>query len=220
MKRVALLCCAVLLGLALAPKSPAQMGMDLFRKPTIESAFNPVVGKGAAYAMMTKRDNGTPRTIEMAVVGKESVDGKDAYWLEFTVNSERGPIVAKSLMTKGDLEMHRMIMQMNGQAMELPMNMARQNAAQQALNKEDWHSVGNESVTVPGGTFDTVHWRNDKKNSDIWISDKVSPYGLVKETSPDSSMTLVKTMDSYTDKITGPVTKFDPTQLMRQQQKN
>jgi hypothetical protein len=213
MKRVALLCCAVLMGLALAPKSPAQMGMDLFRKPTIESAFNPVVGKGAAYQRTNKRG---PQTMEMAVVGKESVDGKDGYWLEFTVTTEKGPFVGKSLMTKGDFEIHRMIMQMNGQAMELPMGMARQNQAATALNKEDWHSVGNESVTVPAGTFDTVHWRNDKKNSDVWVSDKVSPFGLVKETSPDSSMVLVKTMDSYADKITGPVTKFDPSSMMRQ----
>jgi hypothetical protein len=63
-----------------------------------------------------------------------------------------------------------------------------------------------------------VHWRNDKKNSDIWISDKVSPFGMVKEVSPDSSMVLVKTMDSYQDKITGPVTKFDPSAFMRQRQ--
>jgi hypothetical protein len=207
----------VLLGLALAPKSPAQMGMDLFRKPTIESAFNPVVGKGAVYTMTSKRDS-TPKTMEMAVVGKDSVDGKDGYWLEFTMTTEKGPFVGKSLMTKGDFEIHRMILQMNGQAMELPMNMSRQNTAEKALNKEDWHSVGNESVTVPAGTFDTVHWRNDKKNSDIWISDKVSPFGMVKEVSPDSSMVLVKTMDSYQDKITGPVTKFDPSAFMRQRQ--
>lgn len=103
--------------------------------------------------------------------------------------------------------------------MELPVGMSRQHSMEKALNKEDWHSVGNESVTVPAGTFDTVHWRNDKKNSDVWVSDKVSPFGMVKEVSADSSMTLLKTLDSYPDKITGPVTKFDPSQFMQQRQK-
>ncbi len=51
-------------------------------------------------------------------------------------------------------------------------------------NMNEWHSVGTESVTVPAGTFSCEHWRNDKSNSDIWTSDKVTPFGMVKEVSP------------------------------------
>ena len=51
-------------------------------RPTMRGILNPVVGLGAQYEITTP--NGTKMVMEMAIVGKESVDGKDGYWFEMT----------------------------------------------------------------------------------------------------------------------------------------
>ena len=53
----------------------AQMGMGMGgRIPTLSGVWHPVVGNGAAYEE-TKSD-GSKVSMEIAVVGKEDVDGK------------------------------------------------------------------------------------------------------------------------------------------------
>ncbi len=218
-------CCFGLTVLAIcllvAAAASAQMGMDLFKKPDIAKAFNPVVGKGAQY--LNTSTSATPAktsTIEISIVGKESVEGKDGYWMEFVSTTEKNQLsVGKALFTKDDFQFHRMIVQIPGQgAMEMPFNptAANRGKAQESIN--DWHSVGTESVTVPAGTFSCEHWRNDKSNSDVWTSDKVTPFGMVKEVSPHGSMVLTKVITDSQDRITGPVTRFDPQQMMQQMQ--
>ena len=207
--------------LFVASSASAQMGMDLFKKPAIAKAFNPVVGKGAQY--LSTPTSGTPAkssTMEMFVVGKESVEGKDGYWMEFVSSDDKkGTIVGKSLWTKEDMQIHRMITQMLGQpAMEMPMNPAMMAKGKMEENMSDWHSVGTESISVPAGTFSCEHWRNDKKDSDVWTSDKVSPFGMVKEVTRGSTMVLTKIITDAQDRITGPVTKFDMQQMMQQMQ--
>ncbi len=204
-----------------ASSASAQMGIDMFKKPEIVKAFNPVVGKGAQY-LNTTNSKGTPKTatMEMYIVAKESVEGKDGYWMEFVMTDEKNQSsVGKGLFTKEDFQFHRMIMQMPGMgAMEMPINPSagRKEKVEDTLN--EWHSVGSESVTVPAGTFSCEHWRNDKRNSDAWTSDKVTPFGMVKETNPNGGMVLTKVLTDAQERITGPVTKFDMQQMMQQMQ--
>jgi hypothetical protein len=195
----------------------AQMGMDLFRKPAITKVFNPVVGKGAEYETTGTGSASGPRTMQMFIVGKESVEGKDGYWMEMVSTGDKDQgFLAKSLLTKDDFRFHRMIVQKPGQpAMEMPFNPS-QSKVQESMS--DWHSVGTESITVPAGTFSCEHWKNDKNNSDIWTSDKVTPFGLVKETGSNNNMVLTKVLTDVTDRITGPVQKFDPQMMMQQMQ--
>jgi hypothetical protein len=218
MRREVKLCFAILLGVSIAPISFAQMGMDIFRKPSIMKAFNPVVGKGAEY-QETFRNGDKTTKMELSVVGKESVEGKEAFWMQFYSDDGKGQnIVGKSLITREDFQFHRMIIQQPGQpAMEMPnMFNRKDNKIQESLS--DWHSAGTESVTVPAGTFSCEHWRNDKNNSDIWTSDKVTPFGAVKEVSPNHSMVLVRMISDVSDRIQGPVQKFDMQQMMQQMQ--
>jgi len=221
MKRCCFGLTVLVICLFVASSASAQMGMDLFKKPDITKAFNPVVGKGAQY-LSTSTSAKPPKTstMEMSIVGKESVEGKDGYWMEFVSTDEKNQIfVGKALLTTADFQFHRMIMQMPGQgAMEMPFNpsAAQRGKTQESLN--EWHSVGTETVTVPAGTFSCEHWRNDKSNSDTWTSDKVTPFGLVKEVSPHSTMVLAKVITDAHDRITGPVTKFDVQQMMQQMQ--
>jgi hypothetical protein len=196
------------------------MGMDMFKRPSITKVFHPVVGRGAAY-LDTDKDGKTSRTSEIAVVAKDSFEGKESFWMQIVSTDPQGKMfVGKSLITPGDFQFHRMIIQPPGQqAMEMPMKMNAARKEKIEENAAEWHSVGTESITVPAGTFSCEHWRNDKTHAEIWTSDKVTPFGMVKEISGNgSTQVLTKILDNATDRITGPVKQFDMQQMMQEMQ--
>ena len=206
--------------LAMAVPVWAQFGM---RSPTISGVFHPVVGNGAAYEM--KGHDPGAKDIEMAVVGKEDYEGQTGYWLETSFQDPRGGMGAmKTLMVMEGPNpgAKRMIMMMNGQAYEFPMNnpMMGQRMAQSAphdiRSDKTIVRVGTETITVPAGTFSCEHYRSSDGSSEFWISDKVSPWGLVKSVSKDNTMVLTRQITNATSKITGPVKPFDPMQMMQQ----
>ena len=49
-----------------------------------------------------------------------------------------------------------------------------------------WTKVGDESVTVPAGTFKTVHYKDTKSSNEVWVSKDVA-FGLVKGSFPDKA---------------------------------
>jgi hypothetical protein len=211
----------VLLLLVFIVPANGQMGMDLFRRPAITKAIHPVVGKGAQYQTVNKDNADKPTMMELGVISKESVDGKDAYWMQFANIRDGKTTVGKALVTPDDFQFHRMIMEIPGQgAMEMPVNQSARSKADLNDRMNEWHSAGSDTITVPAGTFSCEHWRNDKDGSDIWTSDKVTPFGMVKELRPNSTTVLVKVLDSVPDRIAGPVKKFDMQQMMQQMQQH
>jgi len=196
----------------------AQMGMDIFKRPAITKVFHPVIGKGAAYTDTNK--DGKSHTTEIGIVGKDMAEGKEGYWMQFVSSDPEGKaMVGKALITMDDFQFHRMIVQPAGQqAMEMPMNMSAAHREKTENSMNEWHSVGTETITLPAGTFSCEHWRNDKNNSDIWTSDKITPFGLVKQVSANNTMVLAKVLDSVPDRITGPVKQFDMQERMQQMQ--
>ena len=203
----------------LLPAAHAQFGGGLFHKPNITDIFHPVVGEGALYEEQHK--DGTKSTLEMSIVGKETTDdGKDGYWFEVG-HPERGSdrlSYAKMLVTKDNFEIKRMIMVMphSQQPMEFPVNMNQKTKDRIETEKEKWHQVGTEPVTVPAGTFLCQHWAKDDGTENVWVSSKISPMGLVKSEGKGSSMVLVKTISGASTHITGTPQKFDPQALMQQ----
>jgi hypothetical protein len=225
MKGSCLAIAVVALFLGANSRASAQMGMDIFKKPTIAKVFNPVVGKGAEYqSTNTGSTDSKSRTMEVYVVGKESVDGKEGYWMEFvTFDDKNQQVVGKTLFTRDDIQFHRMIVQVPGQpAMEMPFRPDAAHQSRMQDNLSEWHSVGTESITVPAGTFSCEHWHNDKNGGEAWTSNKVTPFGMVKETSQHNTMILTKQLADAQDRITGPVKQFDPQafreQMMQQMQ--
>jgi hypothetical protein len=205
--------------LALATPLAAQMFGP--RTPTLSGIWHPVVGTGAAYEM-TK--DGNKNEMEIIIVGKEDVDAKPAFWLEIAMTDQRTsqPVYVKSLMSVSDnnITSTRMVMQMPGQdPMEMDMTgnpMGRGMKQTTPVNIADKAEVvGTESVTVPAGTFSCTHFRMKDGSGDAWVSDKVSPWGLVKSQSKDSTMVLAKVITDAKDHITGTPKKFDPMQMMR-----
>jgi hypothetical protein len=198
-----------------------QMGMHA--GPAMRGIFNPVVGSGGQYELTTQ--DGSKMVMEIAVVGKDSVDGKDAYWFEMTMsNTPMGQMITKTLtvLDGQDTMVSRVIMQMpNRPPMEMPTQMMRSYAQKQPADiREKAEDVGSETVTTPAGTFTTEHYRMKDGSGDAWVASKAGPYGLVKFQGKDSSMVLTKVVTDAKDKISGTPQPFNPMMFQQPNQQH
>lgn len=216
---------AVALLLALSLAVPFRASAQLFGKgaPEVRGVFNPVVGSGAGYEMDNK--DGTKEHMEIAIVDK---DPSGAYWMEFTVPEKDGTMYMKYLISRqgNDAIVQHAIFQAPGQppvdtSMTLStqgMRGAKQNQNQKLDFRAEAQNLGNESITTPAGTFSCQHWRTTKEGTDVWISDKVTPWGLVKMSGPSAgTMTLVRIITGAKTHITG--TPISVEEMMRKQMK-
>jgi hypothetical protein len=184
--------------------------------PSMPGEFKPVVGAGAQYEVTTKKNEKV--NWAYAVVGKEAVGGAEGYWLEMRLEGgKEGGMVMKHLLVVrgGKAEVKRMIVQTPGQPpMEMPMGMmgGMMSRGQQAASEQNLgERVGTETVTVPAGTFLCEHYRSKsgKTPADVWVSTKISPYGLVKMVSEDSTLVLTKVLANETTHIKGEPQKLE-----------
>ncbi len=218
MKAAAFCVCCLTLLIAAAAAS-AQMGMGMRQRSLPSGLFDPVVGSGAAYDIQPA--NGPKTSIEYAIVGKESVDGKDGFWMEWTTTAgAMGEMVMKVLVVPGGTSAQKVIMQMAGRPpMEMPMQMGHTgggNATAPSDIRNLAENVGIESITTPAGTFSCEHYRMKDGSGDSWVSSKVPPFGLVKHQGKDSSMVLAKIITDAKDKIVGTPQPFNPMSMMQQ----
>jgi hypothetical protein len=196
----------------------AQMGMHA--GPAMRGIFNPVVGSGGQYEMTS--DKGTNTVMEIAIVGKESVAGKEGYWFEVTMSiPPMGQMVSKTLsvVDGSDMVTSRTIMQMgNHPPMEMPTQMTRSSAQKQPADIRDRaEDVGSETVTTPAGTFTAEHYKMKDGSGDAWVAPKAGPYGLVKFQGKETSMVLTKVITDAKDKITGTPVPFNPMMFQQDQ---
>ena len=200
----------------------AQVGMGMHQTPMPHGIFSPVVGSGAAYEITSS--DGRKSDVEYAIVGKESVIGKDAYWMEFTTNAGSGTMIMKMLTSIGEATASRVIMQLPGRPpMEMPHQMMKnattsntQSLAADIRSGSD--DLGSEPVTVPAGTFACEHYRAKDGSGDTWVSTKVAPFGVVKHQGKDATMVLTKVITDAKDKIIGVPQPFNPMGMMQQPQ--
>lgn len=184
--------------------------------PQPRGIFNPIVGSGAQYEIQRGGQDAQKTTMEIAVIGKEAADGKDGYWLETEANTPVGDMVMKVLTIQdgGNTSVTRIIMQMAGRpATEMP-PMGRLQQKQSLDIRGEADKVGSESVTTPAGDFTTDHYRLKNGSGDFWVSDKVSPYGLIKYQSKDVTMVLIKLVKDAKDKIVGTPVPFNPALML------
>lgn len=218
MKRMQVVVLAAAGCLCVTCGASAQLGMNIFKKPNIADIFKPVVGSGGLYETQRTDPQRPPTQMEMTIVGKETVDGQQGYWMEMGLPAGKsGQLMYSKMLMTNDFQFKKMVFQQPGQpAMEMPVNPTDQARSHMTEDLEKWHQVGTETITVPAGTFSCVHWKKDGGVGDAWVSDKVTPMGLVKSVSSGETMVLLKVITGATDHITGPVTKFDPQALQRQ----
>jgi hypothetical protein len=206
---------------ALALPLAAQMGMGP-QVPNLSGIWRPVVGSGSTYEIT--RD-GNKTNMDFAVLGKEDFAGKTGYWVEMSMTYPKGggDMLIKILETVdgNSITYSRWVMQMPGQQpMEMDPNMMNMGGRKTYESQDtDFRNkaelVGTESISVPAGTFSCEHYRMKDGSGDAWISDKVSPWSLVKMQDKLRTMVLVKVTTDAKDRITGTPTKFDPMQMMR-----
>lgn len=214
-------CLLTCMCLALPQLSSAQM-MGMGRPPDVAGVFNPTVGSGSAYEMV-KKDNGEKTNFDMAVVDKDSSGG---YWMEIGIQNPKthGPVYMKELLAKqsDDIVIQHVIVQMQGQPPIDMSTMMSMHKMQSDESKADFRAnaenLGTEAVTTPAGTFSCQHWRSKKDATEVWLSDKVSPWQMVKMTNGNSTMTLTRIITDAKTHITGtPVSLQD---MMQQRMKN
>jgi uncharacterized protein YqjF (DUF2071 family) len=91
-------------------------------------------------------------------------------------------------------------------------------AMQSPKGKADFRAnaqnMGTESVTTPAGTFSCEHWRDAKDGTDVWLSDKIVPWRLVKMSGTTNTLTLVKIISDAKTHITG--TPMSMEEMMQQ----
>jgi hypothetical protein len=210
----------VALFLIVAPL-PAQMGMGSM--PTMNGIWSPVVGAGSVYEMVNEKD-GKKSTMEISVVSKDTVDGKEGHWLEMQMTDSNGQlIIMQEFMVKDGAQVNvtKFIFQVPGRG---PMMMSAQNMGMMggrrggmtppptnsaADVRSSGKVVGNESITTPAGTFDCSHWQSADGTENAWISPKIAPWALVKANGKGNSMVLIKVVTDAKSHITGTPMNMD-----------
>lgn len=155
------------------------------------------VGQWAAYRLTTAQG---PMEMRFAIVGREAVEGREHYWHEMKAETARGTMITQALVPgfpydQGDVQ--GMIMKAGDQpAMKMPKSMIsmmrgameRGTGAGATLGDalkrcESAEVVGRETITVPAGTFETIHFRttDDGAQGEGWVSTDI-PFGIVKLT--------------------------------------
>ena len=206
MKTAIRLLLGVAIGVVLSCACQAQMGMNM-RPPDIAGVFNPSVGSGSSYELI-KKDKGEKTVFDMSVVDKDPSGG---YWVEYSVQEPKmhGPMYMKELMTRkaDDVLVEHMIVQLPGQPPMDMSTMMSMSGLQSKESKADFRNeaenLGTESITTPAGTFSCQHWRSKKDATEVWLSDKVSPWKLVKMNDSSNTMTLVRVISDAKTHITG-----------------
>ncbi|MGB9068649.1 MAG: hypothetical protein WCC21_08760 [Candidatus Acidiferrales bacterium] len=198
----------------LASGAIAQMGM---RPQMPMGIFTPTIGAGGVYDETAQ--DGRKTSIEYDLVGKESVNGRDGYWLEFTTNQRMGQMVMKMLVVPGsDQPTAHLIMQMGkNPPMDITQMAQRGNSAKPNYDvRNGGQDLGKESVTVPAGTFNCEHYRS-ASGGDTWVSSQVPPFGMVKSVSNGTTLVLTKVVSEAKDKITGTPVPFNPMMMQGMQ---
>lgn len=208
----------VLLAAPVAAQGPMGGGPPV---PSMRGVWRPVVGSGAAYDVEAK---GRKSSMEFAIVGTELAMGRNGHWLEMAFKDPRqGEMVMKSLIVLDDKNTRVMRIVMYSPemgAMEFPVEMmgrTGQSLVQEADVRASAELIGTEEITTPAGSFVCQHYRTKDKDgyvADVWVSEKVAPYGLVKMTSKDSSMVLTRVVTGARTRVVG--TPRNMRDMMRQ----
>lgn len=217
MKRILLILLAAGISMTVVGRTVAQFGnMIPFKRPNIANFFHPVPGAGTVYEETGK--DGRKAHIEIAIVDKELVGAQQGFWIEFGSDHASGGQIqySKALITPDDFRAHQFvtIWDQNHQLTQIDVDSLPSNHDALTKDMAKWHQVGSESVTVPAGTYSCDHWAKDDGTSDIWVSSKVAPMGMVKSVDKNDTTVLVKTFSDAKTHLTGTPVKLDLQQMM------
>jgi hypothetical protein len=168
----------------------------------------PAVGRWAEYQATL---NGKPSIMRYAVVGEESRGGAPMKWLELRMAGDKDTMVYQMLTPGNPAEMDKVqevvfktgdkpAMKMSGAMIGMIRGQVGKNSALANLC-EGVSLVGEESVTVPAGTFKAARFHNEKHESDAWMV-RDHPFYLIKSVGKNHDIALVKSGNGATSSIT------------------
>jgi hypothetical protein len=187
--------CLALLVPALLPSIAGAQGVcadipKFFARP-------PVIGEWAEISWQTKDKTG-PDHVRMSVIKEEQRAGKRMYWFQMVMDEKGKRSIIQTLTpwdvtALGSPRPAEVVMKMGDRpAMKMSGNLTGQSPAAQA----DWREfcakstfVGEETVTVPGGTFKTRHYQS--KEGDTWVSLDAPVWHLVRMTTPEGKTMIL-----------------------------
>jgi hypothetical protein len=190
----------------LAAPSLAGQGQDC-----LAGVKMPEVGQWAEYqGVMNKKD---PYTMRYAVVGAEERGGTPMKWMELKmVGDKKDKNMVYQVLTAGtpaDMADAQEIvfkpgdkqaMKMNGMMMKMIRGQLKKNSVLGNVC-EGMSVAGEESVTVPAGTFKALRYHSTKYESDTWVVlDR--PFFMVKSKGKDFEMSLTSSGDDAKSSIT------------------
>jgi hypothetical protein len=170
----------------------------------------PEVGQWAEYTGTMKKD---PYTIRYAVVGAEERNGKAMKWLEMKmVGKKKDQNMVYQVLTPGNpAEIDqaeevvlkagdKQAMKMDGMMLKMIRGQLKKNSILATLC-EGITVAGEESVTVPAGTFKAVRYHDSKHNADTWVvADR--PFIMVKSKGKDFELSLASSGGDAKSSIT------------------
>jgi hypothetical protein len=170
----------------------------------------PEVGQWAEY---TGTMNNDPFTMRYAVVGAEEREGKPMRWLELKmVGKKKDQNMVYQVLTPGNpAEMDqaqevvfkpgdKQAMKMNGMMLKMIRGQLKKNSILATLC-EGIAPAGEESVTVPAGTFKAVRYHDSKHDADTWVVPD-RPFMMVKSKGKDFDLSLAASGDGAKSSIT------------------
>jgi hypothetical protein len=173
----------------------------------------PEVGRWAEYqAVYNQKD---PYTLRYAVIGTENRGGKNLQWVEMRMTGDQKDrhMIYQVLVPGSLVEMSQVqeIVFKPGDQPAMKMNGMMMDMIRGQLEKQSFYGdvckgvslVGKESITVPAGRFETLHFRSSEYAADSWLAPDV-PFSLIKSTGKQYQMELVAqgegAMSSITEK--------------------
>ena len=170
----------------------------------------PEVGQWAEYTGVMNKE---PYTLRYAVVGAEEREGKSMKWLELKMQGQKKDknMIYQILTAGNPAEMDqdqeivfkpgdKQAMKMNGMMMRMIRGQLEKSSVLANLC-EGVTLAGEESVTVPAGTFKAKRYHDSKHNADTWVvTDR--PFIMVKSKGKDFELSLAASGDGATSSIT------------------
>jgi hypothetical protein len=171
----------------------------------------PDVGQWAEYRGVMNKDE--PYTLRYAVVGTEERDGKPMKWLELRmVGENKDKSMVYQVLTPGtpaEMDQAHEVIFKPGDKQAMRMSPMMMKMIRGQLNKssvlgnvcEGVTLAGEESVTVPAGTFKAIRYHNSKYEADTWVvPDK--PFFMVKSKGKDFELSLASSGGGAKSSIT------------------
>jgi len=187
--------CSLLIAATVASAGAASADSGLLSQ--FDRLVNPKVGQWTVYEV---RDAATGKELRVrqAIVGTETVDGGDAYWIETDVMLRSGSrLIRKMLVAIGPTGPERVlkIIEKTGAEPARYVPVPELTDAEQSENgrQPDIEEVGDETIKTEAGEFRTRHIRikSDEGIQDVWVSDEVGLSGTVRTMSEAGEMILV-----------------------------